>query len=358
MKLTLAENIKMFRKQKKMTQEKLAEALGVTVGAVYKWEAGLSYPELGMIVELADFFDTSVDVLIGYKMKDNRLEATIDNLSELSRTLDPSALSEAEKALAKYPHSFKIVYACANGYLIYGATKNDPKLLRRSLELLEQSIVLLPQNTEPRISKSMIAGDMAIAYFLLDEKEIALELLKQNNAGGIFNDLIGTFLSILMDRPEEAVPYLEESFLSSVSSLIEVIAAYVFLYKKRKDWNSALSMTTWGIEFLTGLKIETEPDVMDRILAQLLAEHAYAQAASGMRKEAAETLQKARHYADRFDSTPNYGITALKFVDKKDHFMIFDILGEKANEGIEKLLELLDDQQLTQVWQEMDKDEK
>lgn len=34
MKLMLAENIRMFRKQRKLIQEKLAEALGVTVGAV------------------------------------------------------------------------------------------------------------------------------------------------------------------------------------------------------------------------------------------------------------------------------------------------------------------------------------
>ena len=45
----------------------------MTVGAVYKWEARLSQPELSMVMELADFFDTSVDVLLGYEMRDNRL---------------------------------------------------------------------------------------------------------------------------------------------------------------------------------------------------------------------------------------------------------------------------------------------
>ena len=62
MKLTLSENIRSFRKERKMTQEQLATVLGVTVGAVYKWESGLSVPELDLIVEMADFFDTSVDV--------------------------------------------------------------------------------------------------------------------------------------------------------------------------------------------------------------------------------------------------------------------------------------------------------
>ena len=70
MQIRLAENIRALRRQHRFTQEQLAESLGVTPGAVYKWEAGLSQPELAIIVELADLFDTSVDVLLGYEVKD------------------------------------------------------------------------------------------------------------------------------------------------------------------------------------------------------------------------------------------------------------------------------------------------
>lgn len=78
----LAENIRAVRKQRLLTQEQLAEVLGVTTGAVYKWEAKLSQPELSMLMELADFFDTSVDVLLGYEMKDNRLAASVARIKQ------------------------------------------------------------------------------------------------------------------------------------------------------------------------------------------------------------------------------------------------------------------------------------
>ena len=68
MKLTLAENIRAFRKERRLTQEQFAEAMGVTVGSVYKWETGQTIPELSMLVEIADFFDTSMDVLLGYRV--------------------------------------------------------------------------------------------------------------------------------------------------------------------------------------------------------------------------------------------------------------------------------------------------
>ena len=42
----LAENIRTFRKARSLTQEQLAEVLGVTTGAVYKWEARLSQTRL------------------------------------------------------------------------------------------------------------------------------------------------------------------------------------------------------------------------------------------------------------------------------------------------------------------------
>ncbi len=40
MEIRLAEQIRAQRKARGLTQEQLAEVLGVTVGAVYKWEAG------------------------------------------------------------------------------------------------------------------------------------------------------------------------------------------------------------------------------------------------------------------------------------------------------------------------------
>ena len=42
MQIRLAENIRALRRQHRFTQEQLAESLGVTPGAVYKWEAGVS----------------------------------------------------------------------------------------------------------------------------------------------------------------------------------------------------------------------------------------------------------------------------------------------------------------------------
>ncbi len=61
MKHTLSENIGRLRREWGMTQEQLAEAMGVSFAAVSKWERGVSAPELGTMLELADLFEVSLD---------------------------------------------------------------------------------------------------------------------------------------------------------------------------------------------------------------------------------------------------------------------------------------------------------
>ena len=68
MKLSLSKNISKLRKEHSMTQEQLAEALGVTFASVSKWERGVATPELNLIAEMADLFGVSLDALVGFEV--------------------------------------------------------------------------------------------------------------------------------------------------------------------------------------------------------------------------------------------------------------------------------------------------
>ena len=63
--MTLGEKIASARKEKGITQEMLAEQLGVTRQAVARWETGLSVPDAGMLVRIAGALDTTVNDLLG-----------------------------------------------------------------------------------------------------------------------------------------------------------------------------------------------------------------------------------------------------------------------------------------------------
>ena len=63
--MNLGHNILTLRKQKGITQEELAAALGVTAAAVSKWENNYTLPDVLMLSALADFFTVTTDELLG-----------------------------------------------------------------------------------------------------------------------------------------------------------------------------------------------------------------------------------------------------------------------------------------------------
>lgn len=66
MKEILSGNIARYRKVNKMTQDELAEKLGITFQAVSKWETGQTVPETSLLPELAKILNISIDKLFGY----------------------------------------------------------------------------------------------------------------------------------------------------------------------------------------------------------------------------------------------------------------------------------------------------
>ncbi|MBR3997085.1 MAG: helix-turn-helix transcriptional regulator [Clostridia bacterium] len=68
--LKIGEIIRHRRRSDNMTQEELAEHLGITKAAVSKWETGESYPDITMLPPLAELFRITIDDLLGACRKD------------------------------------------------------------------------------------------------------------------------------------------------------------------------------------------------------------------------------------------------------------------------------------------------
>ena len=61
----LSANLKKYRIMKELTQDDVAEYLGITAQSVSKWERGESCPDITFLPALANIFETSVDLLLG-----------------------------------------------------------------------------------------------------------------------------------------------------------------------------------------------------------------------------------------------------------------------------------------------------
>lgn len=58
-------NLKALREEKRLSQQKLADQMSTTQQSIYRYESGLNEPDIRMLKQLADFFETSIDYLVG-----------------------------------------------------------------------------------------------------------------------------------------------------------------------------------------------------------------------------------------------------------------------------------------------------
>lgn len=80
------QQIALLRKQNGMTQEQLANALGVSNQAVSKWESAQCFPDIQLLPELARLFHTSIDELMGYQ-PETHMENLVSELRTQIETL-------------------------------------------------------------------------------------------------------------------------------------------------------------------------------------------------------------------------------------------------------------------------------
>ncbi len=66
--MTLGEKLTEKRKAKGLTQDSVAETLGVTPQAVSKWENNVSCPDITLLPEIASLYETSVDELLSHEV--------------------------------------------------------------------------------------------------------------------------------------------------------------------------------------------------------------------------------------------------------------------------------------------------
>lgn len=112
----IGQKIKELRRKNDLTQEKLADFLGVTYQSVSKWECGTTMPDLALIVPLARLLGVSADELLGMKPAEtDERKAYFDAEYERYRKSDCAPDPDiAGQAVAEYPGECRYLYWLAS----------------------------------------------------------------------------------------------------------------------------------------------------------------------------------------------------------------------------------------------------
>lgn len=146
MKLKIGENIQRLRKQKNLTQEALAEAIGVSTAAVSKWETDRAYPDIQLLGPLARILGTDTDELLGYQ-PDLTEEEVMALMARGQELFEAGKVEEAirycERTLREYPQDLFLKFRAASLYMQYSTAVMTEefveKQMKRAVELFEAS---------------------------------------------------------------------------------------------------------------------------------------------------------------------------------------------------------------------------
>lgn len=97
--MNIAQNVARLRKERGMTQEALAEVIGVSAQTISKWENSATWPDVALLPVIADVFGVTIDALYGREEKNNTVfaEAAIDQVIESVQRIIVGTCYEAEK---------------------------------------------------------------------------------------------------------------------------------------------------------------------------------------------------------------------------------------------------------------------
>lgn len=114
--MSLGEVIRKYRKTEGMTQEEMADRLGVTASAVNKWERGNSYPDITLLAPIARLLHISLDTLLSFRAELTKKEIG-EILTEAQERLKEEAYEDAfswaKRQISQYPDCEQLILQMA-----------------------------------------------------------------------------------------------------------------------------------------------------------------------------------------------------------------------------------------------------
>lgn len=109
--ISIGKNIKNLRLKRELTQEKVAEALGVSFQTISKWEREESYPDITLLPSIASYFSVSCDELLGVDTneKEEKIQQYMKLYDELRLKDSPYVFDQMSQAIKEFPGEFRLL---------------------------------------------------------------------------------------------------------------------------------------------------------------------------------------------------------------------------------------------------------
>lgn len=298
MNIYFGENLKNLRKQRNLTQEKLADFLGISFQTVSKWERGDTYPDITTLPDIASFFKVSVDELLGINRAENEKEI-LERLREYDNLTDSELMTQIiEELRKKFPNDFRVLIRYLGCLVRF---TEDKSAVSSEVEAIYNNI---QENcTDDRIR---IKAKRAIIEHYRNLYEIKKDSLYMEKCQEIINEMpdmrdsremFSFYPENSTEKDENIRNTLEEQFL-----LLHTVYSHYFFYVERFSDEWVLSAFQKELDFLNFVYDDGNYGKMWRTVMYNYGHLGVRYAKLGKNEKAIESFRKMCSLATEFDS--------------------------------------------------------
>ena len=218
MEINLKEKLRSLRQQKNVTQEALANHLGITPQSVGKWERGEGYPDITLLPKIAFYFDVTVDELLCVDQV--RIDEAINEYKRQAEACLRDGdidqfLTIWEKAYAEFPNDLRVMHG-----LMYAlnAREETPCPAEKAKRIIKLGETLLEKSTDANQRDGALQR-LCFTYQGIDDEKA----LQYANMGGHF-DMTGDHLRAYIQNGEEGVKACQE-YIQTLIHTAAIVAA-------------------------------------------------------------------------------------------------------------------------------------
>jgi transcriptional regulator with XRE-family HTH domain len=219
MNINIAENLRRLRRQREITQEDLANFLGVSFQAVSKWERNEGYPDITILPAIANFFDVTLDELVGINEIKN--QTRLDGINEVIKKNFAEGKMDEQVALLRetikqFPNNFKLLHELATAL----CQTNDRKNIEEAIEISER---ILKHCTDNEI-RGNTQGFLCHYYYRNGQNEKAIS--SANSLPTLWNCKEIVLLNFLtgeerVEKAQECIGHLAHALSFGISMLAD-----------------------------------------------------------------------------------------------------------------------------------------
>lgn len=243
MEINLKDTLRALRQKKNVTQEALANHLGITPQSVGKWERGEGFPDITLLPRIALYFDVTIDELldVGKARIEERIQAYREESARYRQTGEREKnLALWEKAYDEFPNDCRVMERLMCAIEQMGTVPFPKEDLERIISLGER---ILQESTDTQ-QREIAFSSLCIAYKKIGDEENALRCA---NMGGNIHSTRESMLANVQ-KGEAGVKACQQN----VASLLQLAAgdAAMMLTKATFSEEEKITVYRFSIDLL------------------------------------------------------------------------------------------------------------